>query len=209
MKILIAEDHVMMRVALVQHLRRLTGHEFVEAGNGLEALNYAKSNSIDLAILDVNMPIMDGRKAFAEVKKINPQLKTIILTCLTGEENLMYFIHHKADGFISKFADIHELVKAIEVVLGGKSYFQKETVDPVRNKIQFIESGIKKLNLTSRESELLRNLQMGLSNKEISDQTGLSLRTIESYRDKLFEKTGTRNSAELISFAIKNGITII
>lgn len=206
MTFLIADDHALVRRALARQLAELTGFQAEEAGNGFEAIEIVKSKPIDLVILDVQMPLMDGRTAFLELRKINPELKIIILTFLTGIENLLFFIHHRANGFLAKDDELSVMLNAIEAVMLGNKFYNEAALRAMKITMPNIPQTIARLHLTPREMDLLKGLQKGLSNKEMADKLNLSARTIEAYRDKLFEKTGTHNSAELIMFALQNGI---
>jgi DNA-binding NarL/FixJ family response regulator len=206
MNVLLVDDHTMLRTSLAHHLSSLTGHTFLEAANGQEALDMVKARHIDLVILDILMPVMNGRETYLELRKRNADIKVIVLTYMTGHANILFFIYHKANGFLRKSDDPERMVEAIRIVLEGGTYYSVEIMDAVNGKLCQIESEANKMNMTARETQLIRSLLQGKGSKTIAHETGLSKNTINTYRERLLDKTETQNAVELIAFAAKNGL---
>jgi len=185
--------------------------EVAEASNGREFLEYLDNHSVHLALMDINMPIMNGIDATQEAVKRYPDLKIIALSMLNDEDYYFKMIDAGARGFILKDAGSDELTKAIEVVMGGQNYFSQ---DLLRNIILSLSSNTKTeptpakedIKFTDREIEVLEQICKGLSNQEIAEALFISPRTVERHRANLFDKTGSKNSVNLVMYAIRNNL---
>jgi DNA-binding NarL/FixJ family response regulator len=204
--VLFVDDHRLLRHALAEHIAKQAGIQTLEASNGMEALEIIKKNRVDVMILDVEMPVMNGRDAFIEAKKVSPALKVIVYTYLTGVENLLFFIFHGVDGFISKADEESFMNEAILCVIGGEKYFPKNVLMHIKSRLRSIPEATKKMKLSARELQLIHDLKEGKTSKEISLETGLSTKTVDTYRERLLNKTQTENTVALVSFAVKNGL---
>lgn len=204
-KILITDDHQLFRNGLKILLNSYPDFEVAgEASNGLEFLTLIKSVTADIALMDINMPEMDGIEATKEGLKINPDLKIIALS-MYGEEDYYYrMVDAGAKGFLLKDSGISEVRDAILTVMKGSSYFSQELLHHVIQKIKHREQESKAASLSRREKEILVKICEGLSNQEIADALFISKRTVDKHRANLLGKTNSKNTASLILFAIKN-----
>jgi DNA-binding NarL/FixJ family response regulator len=204
-KIIIADDHQLFRNGLKILLNAFPEFEVIaEATNGLDFLDVIKNTAADLALMDINMPEMDGIEATRRGLKICPDLNIIALSMYGEEEYYYKMVDAGAKGFLLKDSDISEVKEAILTVKKGGSYFSQELLYHVIQKIKHRENESKSANLSKREKEILFKICEGLSNQEIAETLFISKRTVDKHRANLLGKTNSKNTASLILFAIKN-----
>ena len=203
--IIIADDHQLFRNGLKMLLESIPDFEIAgEASNGEEFLQLLKNYPADIALMDINMPEMDGIEATRRGLKICPTISVIALSMYGEEEYYYKMVDAGAKGFILKDSDISEVKEAIITVRKGGSYFSQELLYHVIQKIKHRESESKSANLSKREKEILLKICEGLSNQEIAESLFISKRTVDKHRANLLGKTNSKNTASLILFAIKN-----
>jgi len=204
-RIIITDDHQLFRNGLKILLNSFPDFEVTgEASNGNEFLKLIQSVTADIALMDINMPVMDGVEATREALKIDAGIKIIALS-MYGEEDYYYrMVDAGAKGFLLKDSGISEVRDAILTVMKGGSYFSQELLYHVIQKIKHREHENKAANLSRREKEILAKICEGLSNQEIADALFISKRTVDKHRANLLGKTNSKNTASLILFAIKN-----
>jgi DNA-binding NarL/FixJ family response regulator len=204
-RIIIADDHQLFRNGLKILLNAFPEFEVAgEASNGIEFLKILKTNRADVALMDINMPEMDGIDATREGLKIDPDIKIIALSMYGEEEYYYKMVDAGAKGFLLKDSDISEVKEAILTIIKGGSYFSQELLYHVIQKIKHREHENKSSNLSKREKEILFNICEGYSNQEIADTLFISKRTVDKHRANLLGKTNSKNTASLILFAIRN-----
>jgi len=205
-RLAIADDHEIFRKGLRIILNELDQVKVMgEAQNGNELLEILKNQEIDLVLMDIRMPVMDGITATRKIVEKYPKTRVIALTMF---EEIGYFnqmIEAGADGFLLKKTNQDELETAIMTVMSGESYFSEEFINKV-NRTQRPARRLFDVELTDREQEVLELICKGMSNAEIGKFLGVSVRTVDGHRSNLLEKTGAKNSPHLVMFAIKNGL---
>ncbi|HAQ37565.1 MAG TPA: DNA-binding response regulator [Saprospirales bacterium] len=205
-RLAIADDHEIFRKGLRIILNELDQVKVMgEAQNGNELLEILKNQEIDLVLMDIRMPVMDGITATKKIVEKYPKTRVIALTMF---EEIGYFnqmIEAGADGFLLKKTNQDELETAIMTVMSGESYFSEEFINKV-NRTQRPARRMFDVELTDREQEVLELICKGMSNAEIAKFLGVSVRTVDGHRSNLLEKTGAKNSPHLVMFAIKNGL---
>ena len=213
-KVIITDDHQIFRQGLKSLIVKEEIAEVIaEASNGKELLELLSKHNPDLVLMDIGMPEMDGVEATRRALEKNPSVKILILSNFGDEIHYFNIIQAGAKGFVLKTSGIHELQLAIERVLAGDSYFSNELLRkiianinlPAKSKVSTPKSDD---TLTKRELEVLQLVAGGLSNEEIADRLNISVTTVKGHRSNLLMKTGTKNTAGLIMYAIKNKIIV-
>lgn len=208
-KVIIVDDHKLVTDCISLFLKGAHPIEVVGvAHSGKEILEMLKKSKPNVLLLDISMPEMTGIEVTSAVKKKYPEVNILILSMHADYVNISDAIDAGADGYVLKDVSSEELVLAIKTVSTGKNYFQSAISDEiVKNYASKKQknSGLL-LQLTRRELEVLQLFAEGFNNSEIADKLFLSVRTIESHKNHILQKTNLKNSVELIKFAIKNKI---
>jgi DNA-binding NarL/FixJ family response regulator len=214
-KIVIIEDLPIVLEGLKLLLNKVKDFQIVgEYRNGKEFIDTIKDFDADIVLTDIDMPIMDGVETTTLALTFKPDIKIIALTMYNDKKFYYKMVTAGAKGFILKQSSSRELELAIREVYKGDNYFSAELLRTVIVEMQGIENEIVKekkelLKLTERETQIMQLLCQGLSNQEIADKLFVSLRTIETSKYRLMQKTNTNNNASLIIWAIKNKIVLI
>lgn len=204
-RIIITDDHQLFRNGLKILLNAFPEFEVTgEASNGEEFLKLIRETCADIALMDINMPEMDGIEATRKALKICPELNIIALSMYGEEEYYYKMVDAGAKGFVLKDSDISEVKEAILTVNKGGSFFSQELLYHVIQKIKHRENESKSANLSKREKEILLKICEGLSNQEIAENLFISKRTVDKHRANLLGKTSSKNTASLILFAIRH-----
>jgi len=207
-KVIIVDDHKLFRNGLSLLLNSFNDIEVVdEASNGKEFIENLGKNDVDVILMDIDMPEMNGIDATKIAIDKYPELKIITLSMYGEGEYYYKMINAGVKGFLLKNSDINEVKKAIKVVADGSTYFSEEILyNIVKNirSINVIESNPD--DLSKREIEILVQICKGLSNKEIAELLNISKRTVDKHRENLLSKTHSKNTANLVMYAIKNKI---
>lgn len=200
--ILLADDQPLVLVGLRSFLKTLNENFIVhEAADGKEALEIFYKQPIDLLILDHRMPKLTGYEVAREILSVNVTKKIIIVSMFTDAPLISNLFDLGVNGFISKSANVSEVQKAIEAVMAGKLYYSKEFESILATK----ENTLPAIRFTDRELDLVISLSKGKTSIEIAKNWGISVKTVETYRSRLIEKTGVKNIAELIHYFHRNG----
>ncbi|PAU94443.1 DNA-binding response regulator [Aliifodinibius salipaludis] len=206
-KILLADDHDIVRDGIKMLLEDDVGFTITaEAENGKEAIEACKNHDIDLIIMDINMPEMNGIEATETIKESFPEIKILALTMMDEDQHIREMIEAGASGYILKSSDKMELVDAITTILDGKHYFSDDATQSVMmdivkgtNQKDNSDPG----NITKREKEVLELIVEQYTNQEIAEELYISTRTVDAHRRNLLQKTGAKNTAGLVTYAIK------
>lgn len=205
LKIYLVDDHALFREGLKFLLSNFDGiGEIYEAENGDQFISGLKENSVDLALLDIEMPIMNGIEATKQALQICPELKIIGLSMYSEENYYSSMIEAGASGFLLKNSNFSEVTKAIADVWEGKNYFSAEILQSILTKVVAKNPGTEINDITERETEILFYICKGLSNAEIAKILMISKRTVDKHRENLLQKTQSKNTANLVIYAIKN-----
>jgi DNA-binding NarL/FixJ family response regulator len=205
-KIIIVDDHTLFRNGLRILINNMDDYQVVaEAANGKQFLDLIDKDVPDLVLLDINMPVMDGIEAATLAHEKFPELKIITLS-MYGEEDYYYkMVNAGVKGFVLKNSDIKEVKAALDVVYDGGSFFSSELL---QNLVNSLKSSPKSkefhAELSEREMEILILICQGLSNQEIGDKLFISKRTVDKHRANILEKSESKNTAQLVVYAIKN-----
>jgi len=209
-KIIIADDHQIFREGLIFVLTEVANFEVIaEVENGSKFLKVLNTKKPDIVLMDIEMPELNGIQATELALKKYPNLKIIALTSYFDEIYYYKMVKAGVMGFIVKKSGKEELEKAIYAVAKGNNYFSQELLRKIIYKIgnDGISSLVEnKLEITKREKEVLYLISQGFSNKEIGEKLFISPKTVDNHRTSLLSKTGSKNTASLVFFAIKNKI---
>jgi len=204
-RIALADDHQLFRNGLKILLGSFNEFEVVaEASNGKELLKALETCHSDIVLMDISMPEMDGAEATGVISRQMPATRVIALSMYGEEEYYYRMVDAGAKGFVLKDSDITDVHDAIIAVHKGGNYFSQELLYHVINRIKNREQEVKSSSLSKREKEILLKICEGLSNHEIADSLFISKRTVDKHRANLLSKTGSKNTASLILYAIKN-----
>ena len=207
-RIILADDHALVRSGLSRILGEEANLEIVtEVGDGLELLSALNKIEPDLIILDVSMPNLRGIEAIPEIRRMQPNVKVLILTMHREEEYLYQAISAGANGYLLKDDAEKELFTAIDNIKKGKLYISPRLTDQSMQNWARLRRGENDSHvaevLTVRQREILKLIAEGKSNKEIGDLLCLSVRTVERHRANIMNKLNIRKTAELVQYALR------
>jgi DNA-binding NarL/FixJ family response regulator len=212
LRILVADDHGLVRrgARAVLHSRR-DWRVVAEAANGLEAVEMARELKPDVAIVDIGMPGLDGVEVTRQIREAVPDTKVLVLTMHESDQMVRRALDAGARGYLLKSDLTKCLTKAVRAVSEGKRFLTPKVSEIVlegflKPKGQHQQGGRAGDRATPREIEIIRLLAEGKSNKEIAALLGITVRTVETHRAKIMLKLGLHSLAELIHYALRNGI---
>jgi NarL family two-component system response regulator LiaR len=205
-RVVIADDHEIFRKGLKNVLSRIKYVDLVgEAENGKEVINIVKKKNIDIILMDIEMPEMNGIEATRRILTLKPNMKIVALTMFNDEQYIEDMLDAGAKGFLLKNVTKQILDKAIRTIAEGNNYYSDELFSFFTKKIAGEKSSKDiELNLTKREKEILQLICEGLNNEEIADKLSISERTVIGHKSNLLAKTNCRSTPSLISYSIKN-----
>lgn len=211
--VMIVDDHVLYRAGVKTALSSKKDIKIIaEADNGAHLLNMLKGIQPDVILLDIQMPIMDGITALPEVKKLYPGIKVIMLTLLDDQSVITKLMELGANSYLVKTSDAEVIYEAIKTCHQQEFFFNSLTNKALLNNLRqknvispFSAAG-EDATLNEKEITILKLMCEEKSTREIAEAVDLSPRTIEAIRDKLKVKTGTKSTAGLIMFAVRNNL---
>lgn len=207
-KVLIADDHVMMREGIRQLLEFDGSIQVVdEASNGEECLEKLQNCMAEVLLLDINMPKKNGIEVLEEIKKNKIDIKVLILTVHDEVEYLIKSVDSGVNGYILKDSESAELKKAINYVVSGETYIQPKLIPILNNRLVSRDIDKDKIDsLTKRELEVLIQVANGMFNKEIALSLNISERTVKNHLSNIFKKIDVSDRTQAAVFAIKNDL---
>jgi DNA-binding NarL/FixJ family response regulator len=210
-KLLIADDHKMFVEGLKSILTNENTIETIDAVfNGKQAIERCNKGDIDIVIMDINMPLIDGVYACAEIKKHRPNTKVIFVTMLTDLTTITNSLKVGADGYVMKGSDSKEILSAIKAISKGeifiseqlKHFFSDDVLDLAKNQKEYIR--FSQNIISQREKEILKLIADGLTNEKIAEVLSISPRTVDTHRSNMLTKLNLSNTAALVRFAMTN-----
>ncbi len=205
LKIYLVDDHSLFREGL--HFLLSTSEfisEIKEAKNGYEFLENVGFFQPDIVLMDIEMPELNGIEVTKEALKRYPDLKIIALSMYSDENFYTDMIDAGAKGFLIKNSKLSDVRTAILDVYDNRNYFSPEILTSIVTRLNRKPEQVENNDLTKRELEVLLNICQGLSNQEIALELSISKRTVDKHRENILLKTQSKNTAELVVYAIKN-----
>jgi two-component system, NarL family, nitrate/nitrite response regulator NarL len=209
-KIMIADDHQMFIDGIKALLEPNKTFSIIgEANNGFQVIEKLEKNEVDIILMDVNMPELDGIETTKQIIKNYPKIKVLMLTMFNTRDYIEKVLKAGAHGYILKNTGKEELQEAIIKVIEGESFFSKEVTEKIMQGLQRkkeAQSDPLFIELTEREKEVLKWIVEELTTQEIADKLFISHHTVETHRKNLISKLNVKNTAGLVKYALQNGI---
>jgi DNA-binding NarL/FixJ family response regulator len=204
-KILIADDHAVVREGLKQILSESPDLVVAaEASTGQEVLNIIGKKELDLVVLDIAMPGRGGLDILKEIKNQKPKLPVLILSMYPEEQYAVRVLKAGASGYITKESAPDELIKAIRQIIQGKKYVSPSLAEKLALDLEIRSETPPHEALSDREFQVMCMIASGKTLKEIAEGLSLSIKTISTYRSRILEKMNMKSNAALTHYAIKN-----
>ncbi len=209
--IILVDDHKLIREGLKSFLESSDEIEVIgEAENGKKGLEFISRHQVDVVVSDIAMPEMNGLDFVKELKIGNPDQKVLTLTMMNENHHIKQMLSAGSNGYVLKNCTEEEFKKAIKTVAGGGSYYSPEVTEVIMDNLNRSKKPKQRLTyeipLTSREKEVLHLICKEMGNQEIADVLFISGRTVEAHKRNLLEKTGCKNVAGLVVYAIERSL---
>ena len=211
-KIALVDDHTLFRTGLAGLLDQHEGYKVVAtAGSGEEFLELLPELDVDVVFMDIAMPGIDGAETTRRALVMRPDMRVVTLSMFGDDNYYTRMLDSGASGFLLKDSDIDEVYSAVESVMAGDSYFSTALLGSLTSHMSPLTTPqpSDEVALSDREMEILVEVCRGLSNQEIADKLFISKRTVDKHRANILEKTGCKNTANLVVYAIKNRLVEI
>jgi two-component system, NarL family, invasion response regulator UvrY len=206
-KVIIADDHPIVRAGLKQIITQ--EHDISvagEAGNGAELLARVRRQDYDVILLDLSMPGMDGLDVLKQIKIEKPAIPVIILTIHPESQYALRILKAGASGYLTKESASDELIKAIRRVHGKGKFITPSLAEKIAFALDDDSGSLPHEILSDREYQVLCLIGAGKTVSQIADSLALSVKTVSTYRTRILEKMHMTNNAELIHYAVQNGL---
>jgi DNA-binding NarL/FixJ family response regulator len=210
-KIMLAEDHVLVREGTREMLDQEEDIQVVaEAGDGEEAVRLAKELDLDIVIMDIALPKLNGIEATRQIKEFSPGIAVLVLTAYDDDEYVFALLEAGAAGYLLKDVSSNELVAAIRAVQAGESMLHPAIARKVVDR--FSRHGAAEVEeeplgeLTERETEVLQLAGRGITNREIADRLSISHRTVQAHLGHIFNKLGVGSRTEAVVYALRKSL---
>jgi DNA-binding NarL/FixJ family response regulator len=202
-RILIADDHDVVRRGLTQLIIGVDDMEVVgEAGNGAEAAELAETHEVDVVLMDLSMPVLDGVAGTKRIKASQPDLPVVILTSFSERDRILDAIEAGAVGYLLKDAEPDELLRGVRSAAAGDSPFSPKAAKAL---LSLGAQRQKAEKLTPREREVLAAICDGLPNKQIARRLGISEKTVKTHLTRVFDRIGVQDRTQAALWAERNG----
>jgi DNA-binding NarL/FixJ family response regulator len=201
------DDHALFREGLRFLLQKMDFvDQILDAKNGAEFLEKIVDVKDCIVLMDIEMPVMNGIEATRKALELDANLKILALSMYSEESYLSSMIEAGASGFLLKNSSFKEVKNALIDVMEGKNYYSQDIIQSIleimTHKIN--NPGKDRDDITQREKDILYYICKGFSNAEIAQKLGISKRTVDKHRENLLQKTESRNTANLVTYAIKH-----
>jgi two-component system invasion response regulator UvrY len=209
MRVLIVDDHAIVRRGLRELLSdEFHGAAFGEASDARQALEQLRKKQWDVALLDINLPGKSGLDLLKELKAEWPKLPVLVLSAHPEDQFAVRALKAGAGGYMTKESAPEELAKAIRKVLAGGRYVSSALAEKLALGVKKDPTRTPHETLSDREYEVMSRIASGKTVTEIAEELSLSGKTISTYRTRILEKLSVKNSAEIVLYAVRNGLVI-
>jgi DNA-binding NarL/FixJ family response regulator len=209
LRVYLADDHAVVRSGLKALINAQPDMEVSgEAGDGRTACDQVQELQLDVVVMDVSMPKLNGAQATVQLKQACPKVKVLALTVHEDKGYLRLLLEAGASGYVLKRAAAEELIHAIRTVAAGGVYLDPALAAQVVGSFVRSPAGHRAPeggDLSDREAEVVRLIAAGYSNKEIASRISLSVKTVETYKARSMEKLGLESRADLVRYALQRG----
>mgnify|MGYP001300103085 CR=1 FL=1 len=202
-----ADDHKLVRQSIAEMITSFGNYEVLwQADNGMDAIKYIQSQEPHILLLDIRMPEMDGFETAAYVMKNYPDVRMLALSMMDDDFAIVKMLQAGVKGYISKDAEPAELRQALQHLATQGYYFNDMVTGKLVHQASQQAGGQTMVSLTAKEEEFLKLASTELTYKEIAERMHVSPRTVDGYRDLLFDKLGVKSRVGLVLFSLKRGI---
>jgi len=206
-RLLIADDHAVVRQGIRQILADAPELEIVaEASNGLEALELMRSTGVDVVILDLSMPGLSGLETVKKIKQDCPRVPILVLSMHPEEQYAVRVMRAGAAGYLTKDSAPEELVAAVRSIAGGHKYVTSTLAEQLALELERGSERSPHEALSDREYQVMLLMAEGLRGQDIAERLTLSVKTVSTYRARLLHKMNMSTNAELIRYALREGL---
>jgi DNA-binding NarL/FixJ family response regulator len=207
-KILIADDHAIVRRGLRQILSEAEGlHVAAEAATPAEVVEILQRERFDVVVLDVGLPGKSGIELLAEVRRLRPEARVLMLTMFSEEQYAIRAIRAGAAGFLTKETAPEKLVEAVRKIAAGGRYISAEVAESLASLVAGEANGKPHELLSDREFEILKLIGAGRTVSQIAEDLGLSVKTVSTHRTRILRKMEMSSNAELMRYVVTNGLS--
>jgi len=209
MRVLIADDHTMVRESLVSVLQADGDVQVVaQAADGIEAVEKAIQTRPDIVVADLSMPRLSGIEVVRRLREALPDTRVLVLTMHQEDEYVLQAVRAGASGYLVKDSAAAELLAAVRSLHAGRGYFGPQAARTLAEQLQHPERTLDDPygRLTAREREVFHLIAEGMTTKEIARRLDISVKTAENHRGRVLDKLGMRNTAELVRYALRKGL---
>lgn len=206
-KVLVVDDHDLVRMGIARMLDDDPQIEVIaEADNGDDAVQLARIHRPDIVLLDVNMPNVGGVEATRRIKQINQNIKVLAVSSLSAQPYPSMLLKAGVNGYITKGTPLDEMIRAIKKIHGGNKYFSHDVAEQLANTVLGEQAESPFDSLSEREKQVAMMVVNCQSVQEIADQLFVSVKTVNTYRYRIFEKLGVNSDVKLTHLAIRHGL---
>jgi DNA-binding NarL/FixJ family response regulator len=209
-KLMLVDDHQLVRQGIQRVLQEASEIQIVaQASDGIEAIEILATLPVDVVLMDIDMPRMTGVEATGIIKERFPEVKVIALTMLDESRFISQMVANGARGYLLKKSSSEELITAILDVAQGKQYFSQQILNlfmqGMRNNTN-AEDAVPRVQFSKRELEVLKLIAGGKTNEQVAQMLEISARTVETHRRNILQKSGVKNTAALVKYAMSRGL---
>ena len=206
-RLLIADDHAVVRQGIRQILTDAPEVKVVaEAATGMEALELMRDADIDLVILDLSMPGLSGLDIVRQMRQDRPAVRILVLSVHPEEQYAVRVMKAGASGYLTKDSAPEELISAVRYIAAGHKYVTATLAERLALELDNASDKLPHQNLSDREYEVMLLVAEGLKVQEIADRLSLSVKTVSTYRTRLLQKMRMRNNADVVRYAVRQGL---